>query len=202
MSAGFSVNGDRCGVSSSSGINARILSGRKEGSEFDAEANMAEFPWHVGIINGETGNYLCGGAIISGRFVVTVAHCVRRYQLSLLFVRVGDWDLSVTSEMFPSYDVEVQKVIVHEDYNAGNMQNDIALLQLKYPLDFVAMPHVGSICLPPTGEPQFTDCIVTGWGQQLATTEVSTKYEINSSCHNFRNSHFRAKPMFQRSVGP
>jgi secreted trypsin-like serine protease len=168
----FGVDNERCGVSSSSGINARVLSGRKPSSQLEAETNFAEFPWHVAVVNGETGDYLCAGTIISARFVMTVAHCVRKFQLTLLFVRVGDWDLSGVGEMFPSYDVEVQNVIVHEEFYAGNLQNDIALLQLKFPLDFSVMPHVGTICLAPSSEPIYSDCIVTGWGQQLSTSEA------------------------------
>ena len=68
--------------------------------QFQAETSFGEFPWHVAIVNGETGDYLCAGTIISARFVITVAHCVRKFQLTLLFVRVGDWDLSSTSNFF------------------------------------------------------------------------------------------------------
>lgn len=168
----YGVDNERCGISSSSGINARVLSGRKPSSQLEAETSFAEFSWHVAVVNGETGDYLCAGTIISARFIMTVAHCVRKFQLTLLFVRVGDWDLSGVGEMFPSYDVEVQSVIVHEEFYAGNLQNDIALLQLKFPLDFSAMPHVGTICLPPSSEPIYSDCIVTGWGQQLSTSEA------------------------------
>lgn len=58
--------------------------------------------------------------------------------------------------MFPSYDVEVSAIQIHEDYYAGNLQNDIAILQLKYPLDFSLMPHVGTICLPPSSDPIYS----------------------------------------------
>jgi len=166
------VNNERCGVSSRMGINARILSGRKPGSEFEAETSFAEFPWHAAVVNGETGEYLCAGTIVSARFVLTVAHCVQKLQKALLMVRVGDWDLKTTREMFPSYDVEVSRVTVHEDFYAGNLQNDIAMLELKYPLDFSHMPHVGSICLPPNKQPIYSDCRVTGWGQQVSTGEA------------------------------
>jgi len=67
----------------------------------------------------------------------------------------------------------VSRVTVHEDFYAGNLQNDIAMLELKYPLDFSLMPHIGSICLPPNKLPIYSDCRVTGWGQQVSTGEVS-----------------------------
>ena len=71
------------------------------------------------------------------------------------------------------------------------MQNDIALLQLKYPLDFGFMPHVGSICLPPSSEPIYSDCLVTGWGQQLSTTEVIIQIFILFMCNLNHNLKYR-----------
>lgn len=118
----FNVNNDRCGLSSATGINARVLAGRKPGSQvgrrdvwffyseilyesfvclqLESDTSFGEFPWHAAVVNGETGDYLCAGTIISARFVLTVAHCVRKFQLTLLFVRVGDWDLSSTRNNF------------------------------------------------------------------------------------------------------
>ena len=74
------------------------------------------------MINGETGEYMCAGTIISARFVLTVAHCVQRLQKSLLMVRVGDWDLQTTREMLPSYDVE------------GNSHSNIGSLIISFEL--------------------------------------------------------------------
>lgn len=124
-------------------------------------------------MNGETGDYLCAGALISARFVLTVAHCVRKYQATYMVVRLGDWDLASHAEILPSYDAQVLRVIVHEDYYAGSMQNDIALLQLKIPLDLGAMPHVGTLCLPSSSDLPYSGCVVTGWGQQLVANQVS-----------------------------
>ena len=115
---------------------------------------------------------MCAATIISARFVLTVAHCVQKHQLSPLMVRVGDWDLKATREMFPSYDVQVSRVIVHQEFYAGDLHNDIAMLELKHPLDFSLMPHVGTICLPPNSKPIYSDCLVTGWGQSAPTGEV------------------------------
>ena len=84
------------------------------------------------------------------------------------------------------------------------MQNDIALLQLKYPLDFGFMPHVGSICLPPSSEPIYSDCLVTGWGQQLSTTEVIIQIFIFVYVQfepSFKITHLiRPKEIRQRSA--
>lgn len=81
-------------------------------------------------------------------------------------------------EMLPSYDVEVNNIQIHEEFFAGNLQNDIALLQLKFPLEFAVMPHIGTICLPPSSDPIYAECKVTGWGQQVATADVKRNIEI------------------------
>jgi len=41
------------------------------------------FPWHVGI--NVDGDYFCSGALISGRHIITVAHCVKEYVSSSFY---------------------------------------------------------------------------------------------------------------------
>jgi len=103
----FNVNNDRCGTWSRLGINARILSGPTAG-KFGSETAFAEFPWHVALLKADSGEYMCAGALLSARYAVTVAHCVRKYVNTPLLVRVGDWDLSDRQEMLPSFDVQVR----------------------------------------------------------------------------------------------
>ncbi|MEQ2217686.1 hypothetical protein XENOCAPTIV_019135, partial [Xenoophorus captivus] len=61
---------------------------------------------------------------------------------------------------------EIQRIVVHEYYNAYTFDYDIALLQLKKPWPPSLRPLVQPVCLPPSSH-TVTDrhrCLVTGWG--------------------------------------
>lgn len=61
---------------------------------------------------------------------------------------------------------EIQRIVVHEYYNAYTFDYDIALLQLKRPWPSSLEPLVWPVCLPPASH-TVTDnhrCWVTGWG--------------------------------------
>jgi kallikrein len=55
-------------------------------------------------------------------------------------------------------------VVVHENFYAGALYNDIALLYLEKPADFA--PNVDTVCLPPlTGRFDGQTCFASGWGK-------------------------------------
>ena len=58
--------------------------------------------------------------------------------------------------------IQVDRIIVHEQYMNMKFNNDIALLQLEKPIMFGA--HVQPVCLPHQGEtPQVgSKCYITG----------------------------------------
>ncbi|XP_037087301.1 protein masquerade-like [Pollicipes pollicipes] len=149
-----------CGRGSELGLHARITTQRGE----DGVTGYGEYPWHVGVLAADL-SYLCAGVLVAPRMALTVAHCVAQRPVGArLVARVGDWDLAADDELYDAYDVEVVQVIVHPDYYAGNLQNDVALLMLDPPVE--GLPHVLPACLPPP-HADFTHqhCWVTGWGQ-------------------------------------
>lgn len=56
----------------------------------------------------------CGGALVSDRHVVTVAHCVRYHQPYELFVGIGDWDKEVQD--YGEILSAVVKIEMHPDF--------------------------------------------------------------------------------------
>ena len=67
-------------------------------------------------------------------------------------------------EKFPHIDVDVAEIIIHENFNSESLQNGIALLILKEPLEL--NDYINTICLPPQNFNFDTKkCIITGWGK-------------------------------------
>lgn len=87
------------------------------------------------------------GSLIDGRVVLTAAHCAQGRDVTQLVASVGEWDANIESELYPTQDISVDKMIIHPDYNSGDLCNDIALLILKETAD-LAQPHIGLSCLP------------------------------------------------------
>ncbi|GBL77171.1 Serine proteinase stubble [Araneus ventricosus] len=62
-------------------------------------------------------------------------------------------------------------MVVHRHYNAQTFENDLALLEMEAPVEF--LPYVVPICLPHRNE-DFTGkmAFVTGWGKLTAGGDV------------------------------
>lgn len=76
--------------------------------------------------------------------------------------------LGMLTQGSPGHVASIQRIVVHEYYNARTFDYDIALLQLKKPWPSSAGPWVQPVCLPPashavTGSHR---CWVTGWGHR------------------------------------
>ena len=56
----------------------------------------------------------------------------------------------------------IEKLVIHSGYNASSLDNDIALLKLKTPIQY--NPQALPVCLPSFDLPEGTDCWITGWG--------------------------------------
>ncbi|MBK8881812.1 MAG: trypsin-like serine protease [Bacteroidales bacterium] len=99
------------------------------------DASVADYPWQVFY---ESGQYTCGGSIISGDWIITAAHCTEwdngvPIAISLMDVIVGSDN--PRSEL-DGKRYKVKKVIRHEDYDHNSLNNDIALLQLDETINY------------------------------------------------------------------
>jgi secreted trypsin-like serine protease len=120
--------------------------------------------------------YLCGGAAINDRWVVTAAHCLEglgaglktsfvdargRSREGVLEVVLGVDDLDRVGD---KHVFEVERVVIKEGYkNAAKSGNDIALVRLKRPYDGpVARLSLSSKTDPPT--PPGAQVRVAGFG--------------------------------------
>ena len=132
-------------------------------------ANVDEFPWMVVLRFSQTSNVsnslaLCGGSIISDRFVITTASCFYNGQQfpQAFFIQAGIHNIlypNVTTQQIRS----ISNIYVHPDYNATNFINDIALIRVSNQFDLTS-PVVSSINI--SGQANLADLDLTtiGWG--------------------------------------
>ncbi|KAK0085339.1 hypothetical protein PV325_005380 [Microctonus aethiopoides] len=130
-------------------------------------AMAGDWPWQVAILNSYR-EVFCGGTLISSKWVLTAAHCIRKR----LFVRLGEHDLTLKENT--ELELNVDSVIIHPDYNAYTVDNDIALLRLPITLNLSAAHAIA--CLPMAGQllPVNQLCTIVGWGKLKATDNFGT----------------------------
>jgi secreted trypsin-like serine protease len=129
-------------------------------------ANVSEFPFMASIhIDNE---FVCGGTIISPRWILSAAHCVTdpeefgtgyvmKAPLSAYEVGVG------TVRDTPKYPVHVRRVVVPRAHDPIELTYDLALLELGVPLTFNETVRPARIATDKisTGD----ELIALGWGE-------------------------------------
>ncbi|XP_049881046.1 chymotrypsin-C-like [Pectinophora gossypiella] len=104
------------------------------------ETKPGDWPWHVALYRLENADikYICGGTLMSKTFVITAAHCttIRGSPVlpETLSVVLGKYNL--IGGDISRQEKEVHEVIVHEEFTAKNLDNDISLLKLKTEVQF------------------------------------------------------------------
>ncbi|XP_068961008.1 neurotrypsin isoform X3 [Petaurus breviceps papuanus] len=130
------------------------------------------WPWQVALrlkLSHGDRRLLCGATLISRCWVLTAAHCFKRYGNNTrnYIVRVGDYHTLVPEEY--EEELGVQQIVIHGLYRPDSSDYDIALVRLQGPEEQCATfnSHVLPACLPLRRErPQKTapNCYITGWG--------------------------------------
>nr|ACF70480.1 serine proteinase [Rhodnius prolixus] len=177
----------QCGKSSVQKI--RIVGGQP--------SDLGAWPW-LAVLGyrsnrNPTTQWLCGGALVTSRHIVTAAHCTRHPSLSLFKVRLGELDLdnNVNDGANP-IDVNIERTIVHPSYNPQKYTDDIAVLKLQNEVPFSR--NIQPICLPTTSELREMSLtkkfpFVAGWGSVqfkgpslTALQEVQVPVVENEEC--------------------
>lgn len=158
------ANARTCGVKSTDGVNGRV----SHPVQREGDAEFGEYPWQAAVLKKEglDNVYICAGTLVDQSHVLTAAHCVKGYAASDLRIRLGEYDVNQDSEFYPYYESDANGVFINPDFYSGNLINDLAVIRLSRPVDFIRNPHISPICLPARGQ-DFTGqrCWVSGWGK-------------------------------------
>ncbi|XP_069328138.1 serine protease 44-like [Eulemur rufifrons] len=148
-----------------------------------------KWPWQVSLQTND--KHICGGSLITNRWVMTAAHCI--YGHLEYTVKMGD--TNVKHHSTSAVAVPVEDIVIHQYYSSLTLHNDIALALLAFPVNYST--HIQPVCLP---EKTFmvktdTECWVTGWGK-LNQKEVPVELqeaELNIIRHENCSEILRAK---------
>ncbi len=141
-------------LASSPSLAPRIIGGVPSGA--------SENPWQVLLLINDRS--LCGGSLISRTWIITAAHCMKDANASGVKAWAG---ISALSERSEQNRLPASRVIVHPQYDAATLANDVALIELSSPWVPSASQRV--IALPVAQDPATwpaigTAATVSGWG--------------------------------------
>lgn len=150
-------------------------------------AEPGEAPWQVSLQIDKV-YHLCGGALITSRFVATAAHCLVKFDTVQYDVLLGTNNKRVGGER---YDVEV--LVTHPNYRKPNRHaNDIGLVKLKVEVRFSDL--VKAIPLEAQEIAAGERVRLTGWGYGSADRMILNVIELQTisfeNClarHNYAN---------------
>lgn len=114
---------------------------------------ITEAPYQVSLQD-SNGNHFCGGSLIAADIVLTAAHCIPPFEVHAY--------MGSTNHKEGGVRIPASNIISHEEFNATEFFNDIALIRVKKPFEF--SKEIQTIELSSTRPTPGTTGLASGWG--------------------------------------
>lgn len=136
-------------------------------------------PWMGSLVY--NGNHVCGVSVISRTCLATAAHCLNGKDPTKLSVVLGTVNLTSQTRVTDSVtrvEIDVKNVTLYPNYNDKNYAGDLAMLELKKPINFTS--NILPICLPGPNQnfPDGMMCSLTGWGSISEGVSLPSPYTL------------------------
>nr|AAU06479.1 late trypsin [Culicoides sonorensis] len=154
-------------------------------------ARVHQFPWQASITSCDGGScYICGGSLISKRYVLTAAHCAAG--LTRFIIGLGS-----NSRNRPAITLTSNIKVVHPQYDAKSLGNDVAVIKL--PWSVKSNKAIQPIILPRSNNTyDNANATVSGYGKTSAWSSSSDQLNFvdmriisNSKCREIFGSVIR-----------
>lgn len=148
------------------------------------EAEPGQFPHQVSLRlqRNDTFRHICGGSIISNRFILTAAHCYPQ-----IFPNISDYRVVVGAHKNNGNDgqaYDVRRFVRHEQYNGTLHIHDIGLIEVNTTIQF--SQGVAPIPLRRTFVDGVVRAITSGWGRTNVSQFIRSLIYLAS---NLLSSH-------------
>ncbi|CAG7647065.1 unnamed protein product [Allacma fusca] len=150
-----------------------------------SDAGVNQWPWTGAVVtNGifAGGRPHCGATLINSKYVLTAAHCVD----GLLPYRTQVWltvhdNLQNSVSSSGTLKLEVEKILMHPNYNRRSNENDIALVALVEPVS-IGQSYFVPACVP-AGKNEYSEFVgrMAAWGSS-ELGPYNTRINNNKIC--------------------
>ncbi|RXM96888.1 Acrosin [Acipenser ruthenus] len=136
-----------------------------EKMEGGLQAKVGAWPWQVSLLKTSDLELFCGGSILNKYWVITAAHCFKPRNIEepgTIKVGLGVHQLDKPKEW--TVYKSPKNIFVDERFDPTKGKHDIAMLQMREPMEFG--DYVRPVCFPDNSTfapEEWVSCHVTGW---------------------------------------